>query len=136
MITQVLCSLLFYLKGLSCTEIVQRRTSWIHTHFVTDCVRLSYTQSREIEAALLPVLRQHHIVYGLHFEESRHDPGLRVVLECIPLRGVLDQIETALRHILAPMPAKPTPVQTVTVEPRILTPEDARTVASSSPTGA
>ena len=48
-------------------EIVQRRESWIHTHFVTDCVRLSQAQGRDIEAALLPVLRQHHIVYGIHF---------------------------------------------------------------------
>ena len=47
-------------------EIVQRRELWIHTHFVTDCVRLSHTQGRDIEAALLPVLRQQHIVYGIH----------------------------------------------------------------------
>ena len=71
-------------------EIVQRRELWIHTHFVTDCVRLSHTQGRDIEAALLPVLRQQHIVYGIHFEESRHDPGIRIVLECIPLRSVLE----------------------------------------------
>ena len=102
-------------------EIVQRRELWIHTHFVTDCVRLSQAQGRDIEAALLPVLRQQHIVYGIHFEESRHDPGIRIVLECIPLRSVLEQIETALRHIIAPIPAKPTPVQTVTTElPRIV----------------
>ena len=119
-------------KGLSYMEILQRRESWIHTHFVTDCVRLSQAQSREIEAALLPVLRQHHIVYGIHVEESRHDPGIRVVLECIPLRGVLDQIEVALRHILAPIPAKPTPVQTVTVEPRIVTPDEARMASAPS----
>jgi hypothetical protein len=108
-------------------EIMQRRELWIHTHFVTDCVRLSHAQGREIEAALLPVLRQHHIVYGIHFEESRHDPGIRIVLECIPLRGVLEQIEGALRHIIAPIPAKPTPVQTVTAEPHIMTPDEART---------
>jgi len=42
-------------------EIVRRRELWIHTHFVTDCVRLSQAQGREIEAALLPVLRQQHI---------------------------------------------------------------------------
>jgi hypothetical protein len=41
-------------------EIVQRRELWIHTHFVTDCVRLSHMQCRDIEAALLPVLRQYH----------------------------------------------------------------------------
>ena len=47
-------------------EILERRELWIHTHFVTDCVRLSHAQGRDIEAALLPVLRQHHIVYGIH----------------------------------------------------------------------
>jgi hypothetical protein len=77
-------------------EIMQRREVWIHTHFVTDCVRLSQAQGREIEAALLPILRQYHLVYGIHFEESRHDPGIRIVLECIPRRGVLEQIEVAL----------------------------------------
>jgi len=108
-------------------EIVQRRELWIHTHFVTDWVRLSHAQGRDIEAALLPVLRQQHIVYGIHFEKSRHDPGIRIVLECIPLRRVLEQIETALRRIIAPIPAKPTPVQTVTTEPpRIVTPQEAR----------
>jgi hypothetical protein len=108
-------------------EIVQRRESWIHTHFVTDCVRLSHTQGRDIEAALLPVLRQHHIVCGIHLEESRHDPGIRIVLECIPRRSVLEQIETALRHIIAPIPAKPTPVQAITTEPpRIVTSQEAR----------
>src|SRR4029453_9370527 len=54
-------------KGGICMEIVQTRELWIHTHFVTDCVRLSQAQGRDIEAALLPVLRQQHIVYGIHF---------------------------------------------------------------------
>ena len=117
-------------------EIVRRRELWIHTHFVTDCVRLSQAQGREIEAALLPVLRQQHIVYGIHFEESRHDPGIRIVLECIPRRSVLDQIEAALRRIIAPIPAKLAPVQTVTVEPHIVTPDEASvaSVTPSSPT--
>ncbi len=92
-------------------EILERRQTWIHTHFVTDCVRLSEARGREIAAALLPVLRQHHIVYGIHFEESRHDPGIRIVLECIPLPPVLEQIEAALRRIVAPIPAKPQPVK-------------------------
>ena len=114
-------------KGRSSMEIVQRRELWIHTHFVTDCTRLSSTQGRDIEAAVLPVLRQQHIVYGIHFEKSRHDPGIRIVLECIPLRRVLEQIETALRRIIAPIPAKPTPVQTVTTEPpHIVTLQEAR----------
>jgi len=63
----------------------------------------------------------------MHFEESRHDPGIRIVLECIPLRGVLEQIETALQRIIAPIPTKLTPAQTVTTEPlRIVTPQEAR----------
>jgi hypothetical protein len=63
----------------------------------------------------------------MHFKKSRHDPGIRIVLECIPLRGVLEQIEAALRRIIAPIPAKPTPIQTVTTEPpRIVPPQEAR----------
>ena len=63
----------------------------------------------------------------MHFEESRHDPGIRIVLECIPLRSVLEQIEAALRRIIAPIPTKPAPVQTVTAEPHIMTPDEAST---------
>jgi hypothetical protein len=63
----------------------------------------------------------------MHLIESRHDPGIRIVLECIPLRGMLEQIEAALRRIIAPIPAKPTPIQTVTTEPpRIVPPQEAR----------
>jgi hypothetical protein len=54
------------------------------------------------------VLRQHHIVYDIHFAESRHDPGIRIVLECIPRGPVLERIEAALRRIVAPIPTKPT----------------------------
>lgn len=114
-------------------DIVQRRESWIHTHFVTDCVRLSHTQGREIETAMLALLRQHHIVYGIHFEESRHDPGIRIVLECIPFRHTLDEIEAALRRIVAPIPAKPVPLQVVTTEPTIVTPDQARRVSATAP---
>jgi hypothetical protein len=39
-----------YRAGAPCVEILERRTTWIHTHFVTDCVRLSYVHGREIEA--------------------------------------------------------------------------------------
>jgi len=51
------------------------------------------------------------------------------------LPRVLDQIEAALRHILAPIPAKPTTVQSVTVEPHIMTPEEARRAPAPSPAG-
>jgi hypothetical protein len=103
-------------------EILERRASWIHTHFVTDCVRLSPAQGREIEAAFLPVLRQHHIVYSIRFAESRHDPGIRIVLECIPRGPALEQIEAALRRIVAPIPAKPTPTQVSVSEPALVLP--------------
>jgi hypothetical protein len=107
-------------------EILARREVWIHTHFETDCVRLSSAHGREIEAALLPVLRQHHLVYGIHFAESRHDPGIRIVLECIPLHHVLEQIEAALRRIVAPIPAHPTPTRVSIAEPAVATPEATR----------
>jgi hypothetical protein len=107
-------------------EILARREVWIHTHFVTDCVRLSSAHGREIETALLPVLRQHHLVYGLHFAESRHDPGSRIVLECIPLRHVLEQIEAALRPIIAPIPAHPIPTHVSFAEPAVAIPEATR----------
>jgi hypothetical protein len=110
-------------------EILARHEVWIHTHFVTDCVRLSYAQGREIEAALLPVLHQHHIVYGIHFAESWPDPGIRIVLECIPLRHVLEQIEAALRRIVAPIPSHPTPTHVSLTEPAGATPEAARPTA-------
>jgi hypothetical protein len=74
-------------------------------------VSVCHTPRREIEAAILPVLRQHHIVYGIRFAESRHDPGIRIVLECIPRGPVLDHIEAALRRIVMPIPAKPTPIR-------------------------
>jgi hypothetical protein len=61
----------------------------------------------------------------MHLIESRHDPGIRIVLECIPLRSVLEQIEAALRRIIAPIPAKPTPIQIVTAEPPCIVPPQA-----------
>jgi hypothetical protein len=102
-------------------DILERRETWLHTYFVTNCLRLSVAQGREIEAAMIPVLRQHHIVYGMRFAESRHDPGIRIVLECIPLRQVLDHIEEALRRIVAPIPAKPLPAQVRVAEPGLIT---------------
>ena len=106
-------------------DILERRETWLHTHCVTDCVRLSVAQGREIEAAILPVLRQHHIVYGIRFAESRHHPGIRIVLECIPRAAALENIEAALRRIVAPIPAKPTPTHVQTAAPGMLPPETA-----------
>jgi|SRR5687768_4379756 hypothetical protein len=117
-------------------DILERRATWLHTYFVTNCLRLSVAQGREIEAALLPVLRQHHIVYGIRFTESRHDPGIRIVLECIPLRQVLEQVEEALRRIVAPIPAKPTPTQVRVAEPGLITPQTEPATAAPAVTDA
>jgi hypothetical protein len=117
-------------------EILERRETWLHTHFVTDCSRLSVAQGREIEVAILPVLRQHHIVYGIRFAESRHDPGIRIVLECVPLRRVLDQIEAALRGIVAPIPAKPSPTRVRVAEPGLITSQAEPSTVSPSPSEA
>jgi hypothetical protein len=115
-------------------DILERRETWLHTHFVTDCIRLSVAQGREIEAAILPILRQHHIVYGIRFAESRHDSGIRIVLECVPLRRVLDHIEEALRRIVAPIPAKPSSTRMRVAEPGLVTAQaEPSTVASSAP---
>jgi hypothetical protein len=115
-------------------NILQRRATWLHTYFVTDCVRLSVAQGRDIEAAILPVLRQHHIVYGIRFAESRHDPGIRIVLECIPLPQVSDSIAEALRRIVAPIPATPASVQVRVAEPGVLTPPTEPTTLAPSAT--
>jgi hypothetical protein len=104
-------------------EILTCHKGWIHTYFLTDCIRLSVAQSREIAAALQPVLHQHYIVYGIRFTESRHDPGITIVLECIPLRQALEQIEQALRRIVAPIPARPTPVRAIVGAPTTATVE-------------
>ena len=115
-------------------EILERRETWLHTHFVTDCIRLSVAQGREIEAAILPVLRQHHIVYGIRFAEARYDPGIRIVLECVPLRRALDHIEEALRRIVAPIPAKPPPTRMRVAEPDLVpSPAEPSTVSPLAP---
>jgi hypothetical protein len=115
-------------------DILARRETWLHTHFVTDCLRLSVAQGREIEAAILPVLRQHHIVYGIRFAESRHDPGIRIVLECVPLRRALDHIEEALRCIVAPIPAKPSTTRMRVAESDlVISQAEPSTVSPSAP---
>jgi hypothetical protein len=109
-------------KGNERMQILERREGWIHSHFVTDCIRLSAEQGREIVTGIAPVLRFHHIVYGIHFHESKHEPGLRIVLECIPLRPVLDEIETALKQLVAPIPARPILPVAASSQPGMVTP--------------
>jgi hypothetical protein len=62
---------------------------------------------REIESQITPVLRHLGIVYDIHFDAHRDDPGVRIVLECIPLPSSLAMIQIELQRIVQPIPAKP-----------------------------
>ena len=48
-------------------NILDRRHTWLHTHFLTDCERLPPHRIREIESQIIPVLRNLGIVYDIHF---------------------------------------------------------------------
>jgi hypothetical protein len=89
--------------------------SWIHTHFVTDGQKLPTERVREIERGLAPLLRELGIVFGIHFERERFDPGIRLVLECRPSQPELARIRHRLTEILGPIPVRP-PVTVARVE--------------------
>jgi hypothetical protein len=88
-------------------KILQREVVWIHTHFVTDCVYLPAHHARDLQKKIAPVLDQHRIVFGIHFDSRSHDEGLRIVLECIPLPDALEAIASALARICEPIPSRP-----------------------------
>ncbi|HVW26845.1 MAG TPA: hypothetical protein VHC69_15860 [Polyangiaceae bacterium] len=94
-------------------KIVDRWEDLVHTHFVTDAVRLPTERLREIERAFIPELRRSGIVVGIHFARSREDPGVRIVLECQPGRESTARLETQLARIVAPIPARPPTVSQV-----------------------
>jgi hypothetical protein len=79
----------------------------LHTHFLTDGERLPPHRMREIESQIIPVLRNLGIVYDIHYDAQRDDPGVRIVLECIPLPNTLELIQLELTRIVQPIPAKP-----------------------------
>jgi hypothetical protein len=95
-------------------DILERRHTWLHTHFLTDCERLPPHRMREIETQVVPVLRKLGIVYDIHFDAHRDDPGVRIVLECIPLPNTLELIQLELARIVQPIPAKPREMHIVT----------------------
>jgi hypothetical protein len=66
-------------------NILERRHTWLHTHFLTDCERLPPHRMQEIERQIIPVLRKLGIVYDIHFYAHRQDPGVRIV-QPIPAR--------------------------------------------------
>jgi hypothetical protein len=97
-------------------NILERRHTWLHTHFLTDCERLPPHRMREIETQVIPVLRKLGIVYDIHFDAHRDDPGVRIVLECIPLPNTLELIQLELARIVQPIPAKPREMHIVTFD--------------------
>src|SRR5262245_21284143 len=98
-------------------NILDRRRTWLHTQFLTDCERLPPHRIREIESQLIPVLRNLGIVYDIHFDAHRDDPGVRIVLECIPLPNTLELIQLELKRIVQPIPARPREMHIVTFDP-------------------
>ena len=97
-------------------KILRRHRTWLHTHFVTDCIRLPTQRMDEIQRQMGPVLRKMGIVFGLHFEAERGEVGVTIVLECKPLPDVLEFLHLELQRIVEPIPAR---LRTVAlVEPR------------------
>ncbi|MGH8067403.1 MAG: hypothetical protein ACRERE_19660 [Candidatus Entotheonellia bacterium] len=97
-------------------KILDCRHTWLHTHFLTDCERLPPHRMREIESQTIPLLRHLGIVYDIHFDAHRDDPGVRIVLECIPLPNTLELIQLELMRIVQPIPAKPRETHIVTFD--------------------
>jgi len=88
-------------------KIVDRWEDLVHTHFVTDAVRLPTERVREIERSFLPVLRAAGVVFGTHFAHTGRDRGIRIVLECQPRGKDLAHLETELARIIEPIPIRP-----------------------------
>ena len=77
------------------------------THFVTDGQQLPTERVREIERGITPTLRDLGIVFGIHLERERSDPGIRIVLECRPNDREMKLIERRLTEIIAAIPRRP-----------------------------
>jgi len=97
-------------------NIIDRRHTWLHTHFLTDCERLPPHLMQEIESQIIPVLRNLGIVYDIHFDTHHDDPGVRIVLECIPLPNTTELIQLELKRIVQPIPVKPREMHIVTFD--------------------
>ncbi|MGD9762289.1 MAG: hypothetical protein AB7V27_01050 [Candidatus Binatia bacterium] len=88
-------------------KIIGVYANWIHTHFVTDGQQLPTARVREIERGVHPVLRELGIVFGIHLEREKSDPGIRIVLECRPCEPELDRIRARLAEVVKPIPTRP-----------------------------
>src|SRR5262245_47924524 len=122
-------------------NILDRRRTWLHTQFLTDCERLPPHRMREIESQTIPVLRNLGIVYDIYFDAHRNDPGVRIILECIPLPHTLELIQLELGRIVQPIPARPREKYLVTFDRPIAgghtagTPPDASTMTPEAERG-
>lgn len=97
-------------------KIVDRWKDLVHTHFVTDALRLTAERTRAIERAFGEVLRSNGIVFGTHFAHARHEPGIRIVLECQPEQRVVERLQHELARIVAPIPTRLPTVKAVNVD--------------------
>jgi hypothetical protein len=78
------------------------------------------------------VLRKLGIVYDIHFGGHRDDPGVRIILECIPLPNTLELIHLELKRIVEPIPARPREMHLVTFDRAARVGESESTVPGSA----
>jgi len=94
-------------------KILGREELWIHTHFLTDCTRLSETRMRKVVQDMTLHLRELGIVYSMHFTQVQDERTCRIVLECIPFSPTLDRIQQKLQEVVHDIPARPAVTKTV-----------------------
>jgi hypothetical protein len=97
-------------------RILERWKDLVHTHFVTDGVRLSPERTREIEREFMPVLRASGVVFPIHFARASHERTIRIVLECQPSGKELERLERELGRILEPIPVRPPTTRALRVD--------------------
>lgn len=97
-------------------KILGREELWIHTHFLTDCLRLSDARMKEVVKQMTPRLRELGIVYGLRFTQIGEERTCRIVLECIPFAKTLDRIQQTLQDIVRDIPSRPAVIKSVQVD--------------------
>jgi len=71
---------------------------------------------QEIESQIIPVLRNLGIVYDIHFDTHHDDPGVRIVLDCLPLPNITEFIQLELKRIVQPIPARTHEMHIVTFD--------------------
>ncbi len=88
-------------------KILDIKTTWIHTHFLTDCKKLSLHDEKRIKREMESYLKRMGIVFGIHYRAFRGEKGIRIVLECIPFPEILDKIKNYLQRLIKDVPARP-----------------------------